>query len=557
MVKQKTTLTLLQRVEHLFKTVIGKEELYVPVRDDALFSILLQETEHVATQHEDADLLVMMDGATACELKNGEEMAKKARAIVLLDNGKPLPWEPAANLVKHSCAPPLHRNDRILLLLSKTISLVLFRQRAHHTGPETREDFHGGWTVRRSTVTLLAKALLDVEKELLLPAPPPNADIEDRISSAMMRLTSLHAGALESREQNAAVEKNDLLSILEILKAISTKRHAHDILYAFVEQIARIIPTDRCSIVRVWEENDSKGHVLVSHENENLRDCVITLDKYPELVEVINTGKTVLINDISSHPLTAEVSDALQKAGINALMVLPIVKKDKHVGTLILRAARRQGQFTVREASFFQIVSEAAANALERAHLFESIQLANERLEQLAITDGLTGIYNRRYFHERFEHEFERATRYKLPFSCVLFDIDDFKWINDTYGHLVGDVVLKEIAERMVACTRRVDILARYGGEEFVILLPQTDRQGAAIEAERMRSVVENFSFSQIADDQRITISVGVACIDLDTMKESDNLLRAADVALYEAKKRGKNCVVVYREPNKEKQNEH
>ena len=540
---------LLERVESLFRTVIGKEDLYVPIRDNSLYEILQQETSHIGVQHEEDDLLVLMDGATACELTNGPIMAAKARTIVLLDNGESLPWSPGDNVVKHACTPPLERGDRILLLLSNTISLALFGEHVHAPEEKSSGAFLGGWTVRRVTVARLAETLLGKAHQGLLPESAPATDAEDSISAAMMRLTALHAGALESREQSVAVEKNDLLSILDILKAISSKRHAHDILFVFVEQIARIISTERCSIVRVWE-NEAEGHVLVSHEDEHLRDCVISLQKYPELVEVIQSGETLIINDVATHPLTMEFSAMLKKAGIASLLVLPIVRSDKHVGTLLLRAARRQGAFTVREVSFFQIVTEAAANALERAHLFESIQIANERLEQLAITDSLTGLYNRRYLHERFEEEFARATRYQLPFSCVIFDIDDFKAVNDTYGHLVGDVVLKEIAERMISCTRRVDILARYGGEEFVILLPQTDNEGATIEAERVRSVMESHTFSQIADGQRVTVSVGVATLDPDTMRDNEALLRAADEALYEAKRRGKNCVVVH-EPDK------
>src|SRR5690606_13807358 len=117
-----------------------------------------------------------------------------------------------------------------------------------------------------------------------------------------------------------------------------------------------------------------------------------------------------------------------------------------------------------REISFFEIVAEAAANALERAQLFESIQVANERLEQLAITDGLTGLYNHRHFRDRLESEFQRALRYKLPLSLLLFDVDDFKQLNDTFGHLQGDHILRELAQRTLTSVRHSDFVSRYGG---------------------------------------------------------------------------------------------
>ena len=541
------TAPLLQRMENLFRTVIHKQELYVPVRDVSLYEILRQETGHIAVQHDDLDLLVIMDSVTASEVEHFDDIAQKAQTFVVIHGDTDLPVNESSNCVHISCAEPLLEKDRVFLLLSRTISLALFGQDMDVSG---KEVFEGGWTVQRSTVVRFAAALLGSHQIVTLPEITPSTDIEDRISSAMMRLTALHAGALESREHSVAVEKNDLLSVLDILKAISAERQARDILFVFVEQIARIIPVDRCSIVRILD-GEKEGAVLVSHENEALRDCLIQLEKYPELTAVVETGEMLAIDDVTAHPLMGEVSGILQRAGIMSLLVLPIVRQDAHVGTLILRAARRHGAFTLREISFFQIVTEAAANALERAHLFESIQVANERLEQLAITDSLTGIYNRRYFHERFEHEFERAVRYGLPFSCVIFDIDDFKQVNDTYGHLIGDEVLKEVAQCMISCTRRVDILARYGGEEFVILLPQTDLEGASIEAERIRSVFEKHAFSEIPETRKVTISVGVATLDSSAMKVSNDLLNAADMALYEAKNSGKNRVVIHQNPRR------
>ena len=541
-------LPLLQRVDALFRTIINKDDLYISIRDAVLYEILQKEAGCIAVQHEDADLLVMMDVVTASAIENCEAITEKAAAVVLLNGAEAFSEEATTSQVSSFCKGLLNKNDRLVVLLSRTISLALFCQ---EFGDDAGENFLGGWTVQRSVVVRLARMLLEGQQEVPLPEMPDDNDVEDTISSAMMRLTALHAEALESREKTVSVEKNDLLSVLDILKAISAKRHARDILFVFVEQIARIIPTDRCSIVCIGEGN-AEGTVLVSHENENFKDCAILLEKYPELIECVHSGEMLAINSVSEHPVTRKVSDDLQRAGIMALVVLPITCDDRQKETLILRAARRHASFTLREISFFQIVTEAAANALDRAHLFESVEVANERLEQLAITDSLTGIYNRRYFNERFEQEFERALRYRLPFSCVLFDIDDFKKVNDIYGHLVGDFVLKEVAQCMVNCTRRVDILARYGGEEFVILLPQTNLHGASVEAERVRATIEKHIFEEMSGERKITISVGVAALNCDTMTVCNDLLRAADMALYAAKSDGKNRVVLHENDKKE-----
>jgi len=535
-----------QRKEGQLGTILNKQGAYVPVCDAALFAILRREIGLIALRQNVQNLFVFVDSTTATEMENFSAIVQQAQKVVVIADGHAVPTYPMEKPVYYVLSASLHHSDRILLLLSSTISIALLSE---GVDVEEGQGFNGGWTVERSTIDCLARGLLNGQAEMYLPDIQSNSDAaEDAASSAIMHLATLHAGTLTSRVQSTAVERNDLLSVLQILQEISAKRQIHDILFAFVYQISRSIPSDRCSIVRVLR-GDNEAEVIVSHENENLRDYRIKLDRYPELTAAAASGEMVIIDDVSQHPLTQAVSPMLLGAGIAALVVLPVVCDEEHSGRLILRVARRSGGFIPREISFLQIVTETAANALERAHLFESIQEANDRLEQLAITDSLTGLYNRRYFHDRFEHEFERACRYRLPFSCVLFDIDNFKEVNDTCGHLVGDSVLKEVAQCMIACTRRVDILARYGGEEFVILLPQTNLQGAAVEAERMRSVIEKHSFPEVPKERNITISVGVAGLDSATMKESSDLLRAADTVLYEAKNRGKNCVVVYGNP--------
>jgi len=362
------------------------------------------------------------------------------------------------------------------------------------------------------------------------------------MTSISMRLMTLHANALAARQNDISMDKKDLSSVLNILKAISARRRAHDILFVFVEQIARVVTSDRCSVVRVWG-SDRKGHVVASHEDEGVVDRSIDLDKYPELNKAMKEDCKVVINDVETDPLTSHLTGVLKKAKINAILVIPIVLYDDTVGSLLLRAVRSHGSFSLREVSFFEIVTEAATNALERAHLFESIQVANESLERLAITDGLTGLYNHRYFRERLEQEMIRALRYRLPLACMIFDVDDFKKFNDTYGHLLGDSILKEIAERTRHCVRQSDICARYGGEEFVVILPQTKYDGAMVEAERIREVIASKQFRGVPDDVGLTVSVGVGVLDFESMLTYEDLLRAADQAMYRAKRNGKNQV--------------
>jgi diguanylate cyclase (GGDEF)-like protein len=171
---------------------------------------------------------------------------------------------------------------------------------------------------------------------------------------------------------------------------------------------------------------------------------------------------------------------------------------------------------------------------------------ANVRLEQLAITDEITGLYNRHYFFSVVQHIFEEARRYKLPLCCFMLDADHFKGLNDNYGHPFGDHVLRGIADRLRRATRRSDILARYGGEEFIMAAPGTDLKTAAFLAERLRSCIEKEVFAQGATAVRVTISVGYAGTEAISAESFDDLLRAADKALYAAKLSGRNRVLAY-----------
>ena len=167
-------------------------------------------------------------------------------------------------------------------------------------------------------------------------------------------------------------------------------------------------------------------------------------------------------------------------------------------------------------------------------------------VEALAITDPLTGLYNRRRFDDVLRREFAVTRRYGAPLSCLMVDVDHFKRINDLYGHDAGDRVLSGVASRLSARLREVDLAVRYGGEEFAILLPQTPKEGATVVAERIAAVVrgEHFEFSD--GSASVTVSVGVADSRDVTGNSPEGLVKAADTALYLAKSRGRNQVVVY-----------
>jgi len=192
--------------------------------------------------------------------------------------------------------------------------------------------------------------------------------------------------------------------------------------------------------------------------------------------------------------------------------------------------------------------------ALRSKRLQDELKLKNEeikgmlaRVEMLSITDPLTQLYNRRKFEELLQSEFKKAKRYSLPLSLLMIDIDHFKSVNDTYGHAVGDVVIKETAHIIGKSIRTVDTACRWGGEEFVVLTPMTAKAFAIQPARRIWRAVSEHSFSAIGE-RRVTVSVGIADISSSTIEAPENLIHAADVALYEAKKNGRNRIEVHAE---------
>jgi diguanylate cyclase (GGDEF)-like protein len=180
--------------------------------------------------------------------------------------------------------------------------------------------------------------------------------------------------------------------------------------------------------------------------------------------------------------------------------------------------------------------------------LNDSLRNANKQLEELSVTDELTKLYNRRYINKKLEDEFRRAQRYKRPMSCVMFDADHFKSVNDTYGHKFGDLVLKEISAIIQETVRLVDICGRFGGEEFIAILPDTDLDNALILGERIRKKVEAHEFKDENHTIHKTISIGISSAPDELIKDEFQLVEWSDKALYHAKNNGRNKVVLYTE---------
>src|SRR6266700_3096575 len=201
-----------------------------------------------------------------------------------------------------------------------------------------------------------------------------------------------------------------------------------------------------------------------------------------------------------------------------------------------MRSTRTNGAappLTRADAQFAETVIKTAVSAIEKAYDFETAVSDKQRLEKLALTDALTGCMNRRALAEALAQELDRARRYNLALTILLADIDRFKSINDTRGHIAGDSVLRQVGELLRREVRSVDIVARYGGEEFVVVMPETAPHGAAIFAERVRMRVANRDFADPGSDPiQLTVSIGLASFPDDRVHSADSFVSLADQAL-------------------------
>ncbi len=182
---------------------------------------------------------------------------------------------------------------------------------------------------------------------------------------------------------------------------------------------------------------------------------------------------------------------------------------------------------------------------LKIKHLQDDLKRSNELLLELSNTDHLTGLFNRRFLMEALDKEVQRARRKDGQVALLLLDIDHFKRVNDTHGHLQGDVVLQKVALHIQKELRSYDTAARYGGEEFVAVLPDTSLKEAFNVADRIRLSVQGMRFAGSLSNEQVTVSLGVALFPSPCFDDIDGLLRAADEALYQAKERGRNRVII------------
>lgn len=337
-------------------------------------------------------------------------------------------------------------------------------------------------------------------------------------------------------------KKVEELSVFnEIGKALTSTLDLRKVLDIIMEKISELFKPKNWSLLLL----DPGGaelyfEIAVGEGAEKLLDVRL---KVGEGIAgwVAQHGEPLLISDAYSDPRFNAGADAKTNFKTQSIICVPLKSKGKIMGVIELINQLEGRSFQLEDLTLLKTLADYAAIAIENAQYFQKVQ-------ELTITDDMTSLFNSRHLQLQLDHELQRSRRYHLSFSLVFFDLDHFKTVNDTYGHLVGSKVLRETADIVRECLRDVDVATRYGGDEFVLLLPETDREAALIVTHRLRDALNAHVFAKdMGHDIRLTASFGLATYPIDATTKVD-ILRLADNAMYHVKETTRNGVATAEE---------
>ena len=373
-----------------------------------------------------------------------------------------------------------------------------------------------------------------------------------RVRTQLRASSQLRAARSALRDTAAELERTRVHAasnrrLVDILHEVTGELSASEIYRLLAQRVARSLNITHCSVV-LARSSDEKGTVAAAAEDPSVQDLEIALSAYPEIGAALETDRPVLVADARVHPLFESTREQLAREGrssdVRSIATVPFTVDRWRSGVLFMRTSVGERGLTMDDVEFADVVIRAAVAAVRQAQAIESTRAENRRLEALATTDPLTRVLNRRALLDRLTSEVDRARRFNSSLTLLLIDVDHFKQINDTTGHLAGDAVLRQLGALLEDAVRKVDVVARYGGEEFVVILPETASEGGIIFAERLRERIQSQSWNVTSDRAvHLTVSIGVATFPSPRVATTEDFFARADEALYRAKSGGRNQV--------------
>jgi diguanylate cyclase (GGDEF)-like protein len=428
---------------------------------------------------------------------------------------------------------PVHVSVRV-------VSIAMLLLVTHYTLQGVRLRLLGrGWCTYLSELAvpgILAEAsLMPIGVVLVLLYHP-----DQPLGFLLLSLTYLLINLVFSRLSRTQHQLEERVHDLEILTASARRLSASLQLEELVEAVARevcgAIPEAELVALVHRRARDSSGLVIdgFDHAADRFFRQPMTEGEGAAgwVMKAAAARRIDDLADVEDIPLAGHGPD-----GVRSWLGVPLMMYGGAEGVIAVQSSR-PGAFREDHQRLLESLGLQIAAALQNAHLYE-----------LAMVDGLTGLFMRRYFDARIEEEIERSKRYGTPFSVVMMDVDDFKKLNDTHGHLIGDRVLRSIANTVKAQLRGVDTAARYGGEEVAVILPRSDLMAAYNVGERIRAAIAESRITTDGDEPQVlsvTASLGIASFPESKAANAVDLLDRADRALYRAKKTGKNRVELF-----------